>query len=361
MLKFLTGAAAIALAASAVHADPGGGKGGGQGKGGGGGNGHVEQMQAPGGGHGGGNAKADRGPGGEARSQQRAVAQADHGNGKAVIREVHGNGNGNGKGHNNYDARVKSNPGHDGAVREARGNAKGPNRADVAQVREDNPRVRNGRNDRGRFDWAEVIPDRARGLVAGCPPGLAKKNNGCMPPGLAKSAALAPLAFADRPDWWDFDNRWYDGVGWNEGNYRYYDGYMVRYGDNGIDGWVPLLGGALAPGNVWPDYYAPVSLPSYYQDYYGLGQPNAYRYYDDALYRVDPQTNMISSIAGLPTGDPFAVGQPLPAGYDVYNVPYSYRDRYVDGPDANYRYSDGYVYEVDPTTQLVQAAIQLLT
>jgi len=359
MLKFLTGAAAIALAASAVHADPGGGKGGGQGKGGGGGNGHVEHMQAPGGGHGGGNAKADRGPGGEARSQQRAVTQAAHGNGKAVIREVHGNGNS--KGHNNDEARAKGNPGHDGAVREARGNAKGPGRADVAQVRDDNPRVRTGRNDRGRFDWAEVIPDRARGLVAGCPPGLAKKNNGCMPPGLAKSAALAPLAFADRPDWWDFDNRWYDGVGWNEGNYRYYDGYMVRYGDNGIDGWVPLLGGALAPGNVWPDYYAPVSLPSYYQDYYGLGQPNAYRYYDDALYRVDPQTNMISSIAGLLTGDPFAVGQPLPAGYDVYNVPYSYRDRYVDGPNANYRYSDGYVYEVDPTTQLVQAAIQLLT
>jgi patatin-like phospholipase/acyl hydrolase len=41
-------------------------------------------------------------------------------------------------------------------------------------------------------------------------------------------------------------------------------------------------------------------------------------------------------------------------------VPYSYRDRYVDGPDAYYRYSDGYVYQVDPTTQLIQAAIQLL-
>lgn len=191
-----------------------------------------------------------------------------------------------------------------------------------------------------------------------CPPGLAKKNNGCMPPGLVRAAA--PLAFVDRPEWWDFDRNWYGGVNW-DGNYRYYDGYLVQYDDRGIDGWIPLLGGALSPGNVWPSFYDPVALPDYYQDYYGLGTPDSYRYYDDALYRIDPQTDMITTIAGLLTGDDFAIGQPLPAGYDIYNVPYSYRDRYVDGPDAYYRYSDGYVYEVDPTTQLVQAAIQLLT
>ena len=51
----------------------------------------------------------------------------------------------------------------------------------------------------------------------------------------------------------------------------------------------------------------------------------------------------------------------MPAGYDVYNVPYQYRDRYVDTAQSQYRYSDGYVYQVDPTTRLVQAAIQLLT
>lgn len=50
----------------------------------------------------------------------------------------------------------------------------------------------------------------------------------------------------------------------------------------------------------------------------------------------------------------------MPLGYDIYNVPPAYRDRYVDGPDAMYRYSDGYVYEVDPTTQLVRAVIELL-
>ena len=51
----------------------------------------------------------------------------------------------------------------------------------------------------------------------------------------------------------------------------------------------------------------------------------------------------------------------MPLGYDVYNVPYDYRDRYADGPNANYRYSDGYIYQVDPTTQLIAAAIELLT
>jgi hypothetical protein len=68
---------------------------------------------------------------------------------------------------------------------------------------------------------------------------------------------------------------------------------------------------------------------------------------------------MIDSIVSLLAG-PFAVGSPLPAGYDVYNVPNGYRDRYADGPDAWYRYNDGYIYQVDPTTQIVQAIVQAL-
>ena len=61
------------------------------------------------------------------------------------------------------------------------------------------------------------------------------------------------------------------------------------------------------------------------------------------------------------TGEDFSVGRPLPLGYDAYNVPYSYRDQYADTPDALYRYSDGYVYQVDPTTRLIAAAIELIT
>jgi len=60
-------------------------------------------------------------------------------------------------------------------------------------------------------------------------------------------------------------------------------------------------------------------------------------------------------------GDDWAIGQQMPDGYGVYNVPYEFRDQYQDTSDAMYRYSDGYVYQVDPATQLIQAAIQLIT
>ena len=78
------------------------------------------------------------------------------------------------------------------------------------------------------------------------------------------------------------------------------------------------------------------------------------------IYPIDPETEAITSIAALLTGDEFAIGQPMPLGYDVYNVPYGYRDRYIDGSDAYYRYADGYVYQIDPETRLIAAAIELL-
>lgn len=189
---------------------------------------------------------------------------------------------------------------------------------------------------------------RNHGLINGCPPGLAKKNNGCTPPGLAKKDPWQPLL--GRSDWWGYRD-WRDGV-------RYYDGYLLRYNGSRVASYLPLLGGALSLGSIWPDYYEPVPLPGYYQDFYGLGP--SYRYADNVFYRVDPETAVIGSIAALLTGDDIVVGQPLPAYYDIYNVPYRYRDRYVDGTDAIYRYSDGYVYRVDPKTRLVQAALELL-
>jgi hypothetical protein len=121
----------------------------------------------------------------------------------------------------------------------------------------------------------------------------------------------------------------------------------------------PLLGGALSAGNPWPSAWQPTPLSPYYSDYYGLG--NDYRYFDGAIYRVDPNTNAIQTVAALLTGDTFTVGQRMPAGYSAYNLPYQYRDQYADGPDANYRYSDGYVYQTDPKTQLILAAIKLLS
>lgn len=190
--------------------------------------------------------------------------------------------------------------------------------------------------------------ERDRGLIAGCPPGLAKRNNGCLPPGQERKIARARYA-----DLWGRDS----GSAW-----RYDNGYLYQLDPGGsVKGWLPALGGALAPGAVWPSQYAWQPVPQYYTDYFGLNAPMDYRYANGALYGVDPQTQAITQVVALLTGQPISVGQPMPAGYDVYNVPYAYRDRYVDSAAAQYRYNDGYVYRVDPTTQLVQAAIQLLT
>ena len=203
------------------------------------------------------------------------------------------------------------------------------------------------RRDIGPVTVFRVEPDR--GLVRGCPPGLAKRNNGCLPPGQARQIARV------RHDYlWNLRR--------DEGSYRYDDGYLYRLDRSGsVMGWLPVLGGALAPGAVWPTQYAYQPAPRYYVDYFRLNDPYDYRYANGTLYGVDPRTQAITQVAALLTGQPITVGQPMPAGYDVYNVPYAYRSQYVDTPDGLYRYSDGYIYRVDPTTQLVQAAIQLLT
>jgi hypothetical protein len=237
-------------------------------------------------------------------------------------------------------------------------------RWDRAEVRVQPAPRGKGRDDDRRWDEREVrravrdgasvviLRDVPRAVaIQGCPPGLAKKDNGCLPPGLARQI--------DRRDrTWD---DWYWSRNRDDGRWRYDDGYVYRIADNGgVAGWLPVLGGALGLGSVWPQQYQYRPAPDYYTDYWRLNQPYDYRYADGVLYGVDPQTQAINSVVALLTGQQWNVGQRMPAGYDVYNVPYAYRDQYVDTADSWYRYNDGYVYQVDPTTQLVQAVIQLL-
>ena len=69
--------------------------------------------------------------------------------------------------------------------------------------------------------------------AGGCPPGLAKKNNGCMPPGQAKKlysiGQRFPLGYGHR---WGFEQIPYDmraHYGFQPGyNYYYGDGYLYR-------------------------------------------------------------------------------------------------------------------------------------
>jgi len=262
---------------------------------------------------------------------------------------------------------------------------------------------------------------KARGLINGCPPGLWAKNNGCLPPGQAQKLLGAPLAavtgytalnafpanvsylYPETPDYY----------------YRYGDGYayQVNRSNNIIAGLIPLLAGGYMPGQYLPQPYMASYVPDYYgfnsfyPDYgnqcnryvngvvyqvdcysgmvqdvvplyaggYGVGQmlPSSYAYYNvpqqyrtmyydtpdynywyapGAIYQYDPGSSMITSVAAL-LSPGFTVGQPLPVGYDVYNVPYDYRATYYDTPNAWYRYDNGYIYQVDPVTRLVTAIV----
>ncbi|QIG80601.1 hypothetical protein [Stakelama tenebrarum] len=199
----------------------------------------------------------------------------------------------------------------------------------------------------------EHLPVRSVGLIDGCPPGLAKRAEPCLPPGEARRLIA--------------QRRWYDGwwrspTGNDRSQYRHAGGYLYRLNpaDGAVMSWLPLLGGALAKGRSWPGGYAGDPVPAYHADYYGYSDVESYRYANGVIYGVDPKRQMIQSVAALLTGDEWKIGSPMPAGYGVYNVPNAYRDRYRDTDRSWYRYSDGYVYRIDPTTRLVQAAIELL-
>jgi hypothetical protein len=292
------------------------------------------------------------------------LADPGNGNGKGGDRQERGN-----RGGGDDDRGNRGNGNRGGADRGNERRAERPETRilEAARGRSDDRRDddRSTRNDVRRDVEREVFQtrdgrpvvyfqrDRDRGLIAGCPPGLAKKDNGCLPPGQARQIARA--AGADRYEWlWRSRG--------DDSRYRYEDGHLYRMNQQGsLLGYLPMLGGALAPGATWPSQYSYQPAPDYYSQYFGLPQGQDYRYADGALYGVNPQTSMISQVAALLTGQNLSVGQQLPGGYDVYNVPYAHRARYADNAEAMYRYNDGYVYQADPKTQLVTAVIQLLT
>jgi hypothetical protein len=325
------GAAALAVAGPAL-ADPKGGQGGGK-------DGQTAQK-------GGGQAKADKNRGGGKGN----LAQAERGGGKgqgAAKRDVQRSAKA---------ARVddKGSRGKND-VRVVRADDRGRDR-DVVKVRD--------------FDGDDGFVGRwgrhgfARGFVDGCPPGLAKKDNGCLPPGHAKNliGTVIPAAFSNRAligpyrDWYRDDDRFLYRMGADG------DIYRVNRANSLIDALIPSYlndYGYYPVGMAYPSPYNFYNVPMQYSSYWPDGGDNFYRYGNGAIYQVDPRTSMIQSIVALLAGD-LSVGQPLPMGYSTYNVPLAYRSQYYDTPDAWYRYNDGYVYRVDPTTQLVTAVIRAL-
>jgi hypothetical protein len=363
MLKWMLAAGAAALAITApAQADPKGGKGGGGQQHAG----HAAKAQQGGGGHA--REAKGSGKGGGNRQQFAQGGQGkQHGGGKAkaqfVDRGDHGKGAAKFEGRGNDRVRdvrvsdngkVKMSGGHDNNVR-------------VVNVDRDR-NIRAMRVDRD-FDGVRFVPrwnDRglAGGFIDGCPPGLAKKGNGCLPPGQAKKLYGTPLNAALRAntlgwpyrEWYRDDDRY---------QYRWDDDYIYRVNRN--DGMIA----GLFPYANRDYYYYPVGMqypvdynyynvPYQYQSFYPDNGSSWYRYGDGAIYQVNPGSGLINGIAALLTGVPMGVGQPLPLAYNTYNVPLGYRAQYYDTPDAWYRYNDGYIYRVDPATQLITAVISAI-
>ena len=339
--------------------------------------------------HGGGqSAKADRGGGGRGQAarvehggggQQRQAmrvepsdrgqqarqfrfAQADRGRGKAQeARQVRQEGRTirpekaqrqemRGRGNDRSIERFAER-GHDKSIARA-GNA------NVIRVRgEDGVKVRDFDRFQSRF-----ADNRALGLINGCPPGLDKKNNGCLPPGQAKKlvGTLIPSALRSSflPD--PLRNYWSDN---DDYYYRYNnDGYLYRVDrdTNLIASLLPLFGGGYSLGQPFPYQSSAYAMPSYYQSFYPNTADNWYRYDNGYVYGIDPYSGMINNI--IPTYDyGYGVGQMLPTSYSYYNLPYPYRSYYNDSDDYYYRYAPGAIYQVDRDTQLISAVASLLT
>ena len=327
-LILAAGAAAIALAAPSF-AEPGGNKGKG-------GDHPAKAMKGGGGDQGGGhNARAERRGGDE----KRVAHQGDRG----PKMNKHDNDRGD---------RVVRVGGTDRIVIRDR-----DHNNDRRLVRQDH----DGDRRLVHFDRDDDHSDR--GLSGGCPPGLAKKHNGCLPPGQAKKLVGNLLPASLRANMLDGRYRqWYRDD--DRFTYRSDGDYIYRISRNGglIDGLIPFGSddyGYYPVGMNYPDDYNSYNVPYQYRSLYPDGGDYNYRYGNNAIYQVDPQTSLIQSIVALLAGD-LSVGQRMPNNYSAYNVPLDYRDRYYDSPDAMYRYNDGYIYRADPKTQLITAVIDAI-
>ena len=324
---------------------------------------------------GGGNDQRGGDPGGSGKHGGGQPMNQDQGNGRGNGGGKHGGGN---RGEDRGEAmRLDQGRGH-GNDRQDRdnGNGRGQNIRQV-QVRNFEPRDR-GRNHReASREWRGNdravardyrSPDRLhyadrdyregyRGDSVNCPPGLARKDNGCLPPGQAKKYLGARLSdnYADSQLPYQYRS-WYRDDG--DHFYRSGDGYIYRVSRNSqlVDGLIPLSGqeNYYAVGDQWPGDYNFYNVPYQYRDMYADSSQYDYRYGDGAIYRVSNGSGVVDAIVALLAGD-LGVGQQLPDGYDVYNVPFQYRDRYADSADNMYRYNDGYIYQVDPKTRLISA------
>jgi hypothetical protein len=140
--------------------------------------------------------------------------------------------------------------------------------------------------------------------------------------------------------------------------YRYGNGviYEVDCFTGLVEDVIPLYAGGYGVGQLLPSSYGYYNVPLQYRPLYFDTPDYGYWYAPGAIYQYDRDTSLITSVAAL-LSPGFTIGQPLPVGYNMYNVPLGYRSTYYDTPNAWYRYNNGYIYQVDPTTMLVTAIV----
>ncbi len=141
--------------------------------------------------------------------------------------------------------------------------------------------------------------------------------------------------------------------------YRYANGYVYEIDRSSglIENMTPLLDRGYGIGQMLPASYGAYNLPQQYRPMYYDSPTANYRYAPGAIYQVDPTTQLITAVASL-LAPGLGVGQQLPQAYSAYNVPLGFRDQYYDTADNLYRYNNGNIYQVDPTTQLVTALVR---
>ena len=143
--------------------------------------------------------------------------------------------------------------------------------------------------------------------------------------------------------------------------YRYGNGviYQVDCFSGFVENVIPMYAGGYGVGQLLPSAYNYYNVPMQYRSLYYPTADYSYWYAPGAIYQYNPSNSLITSVAALMSPG-FTIGQPLPVGYGMYNVPLAYRSTYFDTPDAWYRYNNGYIYQVDPTSQLVTAVVASL-
>lgn len=211
-------------------------------------------------------------------------------------------------------------------------------------------------------DWDDAV--RGGIWINGCPPGLAKKRPiPCVPPGQAKNMVGQPLTVLnDRVQLRELPNRLrFAYADTDDFYYRYGSGYVYRVNrqNNLISSLLPLFGLGLTAGQQFPSAYSNYSLPTRLQSFYPTSQNTSYRYANGYVYEVNPMTGLIEDVDPL-LGYGYGYGQMMPATYSAYNVPYQYRSFYTDTADQYYRYAPGAIYQVDPTTSLITSVAALL-